>query len=362
MTHVSVQLSLLCLFLELDLDLLIAVRTCPTQSWVNPAERCMYLLNLALQNTALERETMEVGFEDLIRNKSSMTQVRNKAERNENLQAEFLASMESPIKLVNDRYERMCLKDTYIKTSKSASNATINNLANFNPSTTTKHSLLNLPQYQKFFQEHCLASTYTFQVKKCENLDCAFCTAHPIRMSRLDFSKLHFLPFPMLDSSKEHFKDFRSSYGKMTSEKDRPSANLKMTTTEEDTKNKSLLNVIKVRNTIKCVDCKKTRCVYSGKALSPSQLTALGHIKEAKMYKCGSVLFPTTHTLYGLVIVRTTLACEIPVEATYFGATTIKLPDLCNHCGGVSGAPLVNDDNFKELKKKFQRVRSYCEL
>ena len=173
-THASVQLSLLCLFLGLDLDMLIAVRTCPTQSWVNPAERCMYLLNLALQNTALERETMEEGYEDLIRYKTSMNQVRDKAERNENLEAEFLASMESPIKIVNHRYGRMCLKDTYIKTYKSASNATIENLAkliveidpNVNLSTATKHSMSNLLQYQRFFQKHCLASTYAFQVKK----------------------------------------------------------------------------------------------------------------------------------------------------------------------------------------------------
>ena len=166
----------------------------------------------------------------------------------------------------------------------------------------------------------------------------------------------------MLDSSKEHFKDFLSSYGTVTSEKDRPSSNLKMATTEEDAKNKSLLTVIKVRNTIKCVDCQKPRCIYAGKALSPSQATALQHIKEAEMYKCGSVLFPPTHGLHGLVIVRTTLACEMPVESNYFGATSVKFPDLCNHCGGVSGAPLMNDDNFKELIKQFQRVRSYCEF
>ena len=52
---------------------------------------------------------------------------------------------------------------------------------------------------------------------------------------------------------------------------------------------------------------------------------------------------------------RTTLSCEMEVEATYFGATTLKLPDVC---GGASGASLVNDENFKELKKQYTRVRS----
>ena len=34
----SVQVSLLALFLRLNLDMLIAIRTCPYQSWTNPAE------------------------------------------------------------------------------------------------------------------------------------------------------------------------------------------------------------------------------------------------------------------------------------------------------------------------------------
>ena len=136
-------------------------------------------------------------------------------------------------------------------------------------------------------------------------------------MSRLDFSTLDFFPFPMLDSSKEHFKDYLSSYGTVRPEKDRPWSNLMMATTEEDAKNKSLLTVIKVRNTINCVDCQKPRCIYAGEVLSPSQATALQHIKGAEMYKCGSVLFPPTHGLHGLVIVRTTLACEMPVESNY---------------------------------------------
>ena len=42
------QISLICLFLQLGLDYLIAMRTCRTQGWVNPAERVMCILNYAL--------------------------------------------------------------------------------------------------------------------------------------------------------------------------------------------------------------------------------------------------------------------------------------------------------------------------
>ena len=55
LTYGSVQASLLCLFLQLNLDMLIAVRTAPGNSWTNLAECVMPVLNLALQNVALER-------------------------------------------------------------------------------------------------------------------------------------------------------------------------------------------------------------------------------------------------------------------------------------------------------------------
>ena len=53
-SKISVQISLICLFLRLDLDYLIAMRKWPTQIWVNPAERVMCILNYALQHCALE--------------------------------------------------------------------------------------------------------------------------------------------------------------------------------------------------------------------------------------------------------------------------------------------------------------------
>ena len=49
LTYSSVKLSLICLFLMLNLDYLCAARTAPYHSWKNPVERIMSLLNLGLQ-------------------------------------------------------------------------------------------------------------------------------------------------------------------------------------------------------------------------------------------------------------------------------------------------------------------------
>ena len=54
-TYVSVQLSLICLFMALDLDMLVVARTCPYQSRKNIVEHVMSTLNLALMNIAFAR-------------------------------------------------------------------------------------------------------------------------------------------------------------------------------------------------------------------------------------------------------------------------------------------------------------------
>ena len=56
--HTSVRLGLLSLFLELDLDTMVVMRTAPTQSWGNPVERVMSVLNLGLQGVALARDEL----------------------------------------------------------------------------------------------------------------------------------------------------------------------------------------------------------------------------------------------------------------------------------------------------------------
>ena len=55
----SVWLGLLALFLDLDLDTMVVMRTAPTQIWAKPVERVMSTLNLGLQGVALVRCEME---------------------------------------------------------------------------------------------------------------------------------------------------------------------------------------------------------------------------------------------------------------------------------------------------------------
>ena len=76
LTYVSVQLSLIALFLNLDLDFLIACRMAPNHSWRNPVERLISIVNLGLQSVGLMRTKMLEEFEQKIQNYNSLKELR----------------------------------------------------------------------------------------------------------------------------------------------------------------------------------------------------------------------------------------------------------------------------------------------
>ena len=76
LTYLSVQLTFIILFLELDLDFLCAVHTALAQSWKNPVERVMSVLNLGLQSVGLMRKECEHDVEQVLKNCNSLKQIR----------------------------------------------------------------------------------------------------------------------------------------------------------------------------------------------------------------------------------------------------------------------------------------------
>ena len=82
---IKVQLSLIAVFKMLGLDMLIACRPAPGQSWQNPVERVMAVLNIGLQNCALERVKMSEDIEGLLKRCGSMADIRKAAEKNPGL-------------------------------------------------------------------------------------------------------------------------------------------------------------------------------------------------------------------------------------------------------------------------------------
>lgn len=78
------------------------------------------------------------------------------------------------------------------------------------------------------------------QIKKCTEADCAYCTLNPPRLSQEMLKDLHFIPDPVLKEDGV-FKSNEETYGTPTTDKDRPSLQEKVTTTERDKQLKNLL-------------------------------------------------------------------------------------------------------------------------
>lgn len=130
LTFGSVQVSIVCLFLRLNLDMVVAVRCAPHQSWTNLAERCMSILNLALQNVALQRDLMSEELEKYVSNVSTLSELRSLASSKPEFKTAYLRSMqpccvhcESSDDLVDDREVKH--KDNIIQSDLSVVNARV---------------------------------------------------------------------------------------------------------------------------------------------------------------------------------------------------------------------------------------------
>ena len=99
LTFFSVQLSLIALFLNLNLDLLVVGRTAPHHSWRNPVERIMSVINLGLQCVGMMRKEGSTDFEKAIKNANNLKAVR--AAVKEKYSNEVSACLLPPQQLVN---------------------------------------------------------------------------------------------------------------------------------------------------------------------------------------------------------------------------------------------------------------------
>ena len=117
LTYISVQLSLICLFLKLDLDYLCVCRTASYHSWKNPVERVMSVLNLGLQNVGLaaEAEIPEAALEQEVAKCNTLSELRKIATKNSGFISAVQDSL-SPVKVLpSNIFSRLCLHDRVIK-------------------------------------------------------------------------------------------------------------------------------------------------------------------------------------------------------------------------------------------------------
>ena len=167
----SVQIASIALFVALNLDMYIAVRTAPNQSYANPAERIMSLLNIALQNVALARTEMSDILESRVKSLSNMKQIRNAINKNDKLKEELSKSVQPAVQILFERFSRLKWKDQQVQVHQAASSQqTEDFLKVFDAIDEPADKLHVHPTFQQnpglknFLQTHCRVRHYMFQV------------------------------------------------------------------------------------------------------------------------------------------------------------------------------------------------------
>ena len=87
--YVSVQLSLVALYLNLNLDFLVACRTALNHSWSNPVERLMSIISLGFQSVGLMHSKLLEDFELKIQNCNSLKELRAACESSNDVAEHF---------------------------------------------------------------------------------------------------------------------------------------------------------------------------------------------------------------------------------------------------------------------------------
>ena len=249
-TFKSVQIAAVYMFIALDLDMYVAARTAPGQSYVNPAERTMACLNLALQNVALEREAIpDETMERRAKSLKSLKQTREASERNSVLKAAITDSVRPVLNLLRERFKRLKYSGNEVLVEDAVPDETIKfefcSLIEILEDGMVEYKSLEsadfeaLPGLKRFMEEHCRKRQYTYQIKKCKRDDCTYCTINPVRAPADIFNDLHWLPDPQFDNDKS--KLFSEIYGQDTTDANRPSLQQKLGKNTADVANKPLL-------------------------------------------------------------------------------------------------------------------------
>ena len=168
-TYRSVQLCCLVEFIALDLDMIVCARTAPSQSYHNPAERIMSLLNLALQNVALERTSMPPEFEMQAKSLNSLSQVRNICNKNSVLKTKYVESLIPPRTLIMERLKKLKWKGEKVHVQDAATlvdiEAIVKLLQVLDPDVNVDNlSQLKSEKIDLFLKQHCRRRHYMFQV------------------------------------------------------------------------------------------------------------------------------------------------------------------------------------------------------
>ena len=335
LTYASVKLTLIALFLKLNLDYLCVSRTAPHHSYRNPAERVMSVINLGLQSIGLSRRQLEDEIEEQeVRRCGSVSEVRELASKKPGLKESLIDSM-SPVKVtLTNIANRLEWKGRSFSVDVAATTenltelwSTLNEIdSEFKFTHTDKITRKGLSATLQSYLRHCCREWhYFFDIKKCGDSSCNMCK--PPCLPVEEFTKLKHLPDPMI-AADGHYKKFDEVFGTSTTEEQRPS--LQKITKKRLPFYPSVQHVNNVKTMLMCDECGMWRLVYATKKLKTAEIRKLRTALDDLSFSCGASLQEANIPLdlKPLVYVKS-MHCNEPIEKLYYSA---KFEDICIYC------------------------------
>lgn len=138
-------------------------------SYLNPAKRTMSVLNLALQNVALQREKMPPGYEIMAKGKT-LKGLRDVAQRNVEFKGKYCESIEVPICILKKRFSKQKCKGESIIVHDAAIEEEIETLVTTMLAAIDedveidKLAKLKSPKIDHFLAKHARCCHFIFQV------------------------------------------------------------------------------------------------------------------------------------------------------------------------------------------------------
>lgn len=187
LSYVTVRLSLVALFVNLGLDVLIAGQTAPSHSWANPVERIMSVINLGLQCIGIMQAKMGDAFEKHVQGCKNLKQIRLACKDHIDDVAQSLAPMKE---LLSSILRRLQLKGKKFDLFNSATEMEIDSFwevllsigATLTKENKSQVSINNMASLQQYFEHCCTFRKYSITIKKCGKDSCDICA--PVRMPR----------------------------------------------------------------------------------------------------------------------------------------------------------------------------------
>ena len=205
--------------------MLVAARTPPNLSVLNPIERPMCVISMGLNGLTLGRKELSEKIENQINQLTSKKKWRNaqvpylRGESNAiNFREIINHATKDCVGLKVDQISQLYYKGEQFKIGKKATEADQRDLMSYlemiddsidwYDKYLTKKEVMKSKSVQEFYRKHVSINQYCFQIKKCTDKNCNF--HKPVTINKDEFSQIKWLPMPTISLNLEGEEKYNS--------------------------------------------------------------------------------------------------------------------------------------------------------